>query len=78
MDRLLSTIKTPTSGDFPLLLGSTVVAGLLVAELFTPADPIRRCYRFWKQLGVHVRMRAVVRYACCCIDSHKCHFRRKS
>lgn len=37
------------------LIGTGLVAsGVLVAQLFTPADPIGKCVRFWKQLGAQV------------------------
>lgn len=37
-----------------LAVSTAAVASLLAVEFFTSADPIRRCYVFFKQLGSHV------------------------
>jgi hypothetical protein len=43
-------------------MGATVVGGSFIcsvvfAQLFTQADPIGTCWRFYKQLGDHVRQK---------------------
>jgi len=40
--------------DLPIIAASGVVASVLAVQLITPADPIGRCIRFWKQLNAHV------------------------
>ena len=42
-------------GSTPVATASVALASLLTAQLFTSADPIGKCYVFWKQLLAHVR-----------------------
>jgi len=55
----LSAIKMSSSSnsraaDSALIGVGVMASGILVAQLFTPADPIGKCWRFWKQLGAQV------------------------
>ena len=43
------------AADSALIGAGVVASGVLVAQLFTPADPIGKCLRFWRQLGAQVR-----------------------
>jgi len=43
-----------SSRDVPVLAASGVLASLAAVQLFTPADPIRRCLQFWRQLNAQV------------------------
>ena len=42
------------SPDRAYLAAGATVASLAVVQLFTGADPIGRCLRFWKQLAAQV------------------------
>jgi hypothetical protein len=44
----------PASVGNNLLAASVALGGVLAVQLFTKADPIGRCFVFWKQLSGHV------------------------
>lgn len=47
MDRIKAT-------ESALIASGIMASGVLVAQLLTPADPIGKCWVFWKQLWTQV------------------------
>lgn len=37
-----------------LATGGVVLGGVMAVQLFTSADPVGRCFTFWRQLSAHV------------------------
>jgi hypothetical protein len=44
----------PAAAGNNLIAASVALGGVLAVQLFTKADPIGRCFVFWKQLSGHV------------------------
>ncbi len=51
MNLLFEVDSTPV-----LAAGGVVVGSVMAVQLFTSADPIGRCFTFWRQLSAHVSL----------------------
>jgi len=55
LGRSFGSMERTGATDSVFIAVGVFASGVFAAQLFTPADPVGKCFRFWKQLGAQVR-----------------------
>lgn len=51
-----------SKNDVTIVIGTATLLTLMATQLLTEADPVGRCYRFWRQLANQVRTEGMCKH----------------